>query len=417
MTTSRLIQRLRAHWILVSVAALLLAAYAAAGFFLVPRVARSQIESFVAETLHRRISIGDIRFNPFTLEASIAELKLTEADGAPLLAFGHLRVNAEVASLWTRGVVFKEIELAAPDVDVIIAPDGSLNLARLVPPAAPPQDKPKADAELLRVHIGRLAVSDGRVGFQDRTRPHAFSTALTPIGFSLNDFRTDIGHRNGYSFRAATKAGEKLEWAGAFTVQPLGSTGTFGLSDLRLATLDDYLEDDLPVKLASGTVTLRGSYDFDLQPLALEVTLPSINVRDLSLAERGSAAKAPVVVPQIDVQNLAFSLSRRDVGVQRLDVRGARIDVARERDGSISLARLAKVSPSPKESSANPSPWTIHADVIALDGATVLAEDRTTSPPARMRLTPIGVAINDWTTAPKARPRWTCGSESTAAGS
>src|SRR5580765_4853010 len=208
MMASRLIQSLRAHWILVSFAALLLAAYAAAGFFLVPRVARSQIEGFVTETLHRRISIGDIRFNPFTLEASIAELKLTEADGAPLLAFGRLRVNAEIASLWRRGVVFKEIELVAPEVEVVIAPDGSLNLARLAPPAAPPQDKPKADDGLLRLHIGRLAVSDGRLGFQDRTRAHPFSTALTPIGFSLTDFRTDIGHRNGYSFTAATKAGE-----------------------------------------------------------------------------------------------------------------------------------------------------------------------------------------------------------------
>jgi uncharacterized protein involved in outer membrane biogenesis len=400
--------RPRTRWILLGVSALVLAGYAAAGFFVVPRVARSQIESFVAETLHRRIALGEIAFNPFTLEANISDLKLTEADGAPLISFRHLRINAELASLWRRGVVFKEIELVAPEVEVVIAPDGSLNLARLAPPAGPRQDKPKADDGLLRLHIGRLAVSDGRVGFQDGTRAHPFSTALTPIGFSLTDFRTDVGHRNGYSFTAATKAGEKLEWTGAFTVQPLGSTGTFGLSDLRLATLDDYLEGDLPVKLASGTVTLRGSYDFDLQPLSLEVTLPSINVRDLSLAERGSAAKAPVVVPQIDVQNVAFSLSRRDVGVQRLDVRGAHIDLLRERNGSINLTRLVKTSPA--SSPAKPAeqaalPWTIHADVIALDGATVVAEDRTTSPPARMRLTPIGVAINDWTTAPKARPK------------
>ena len=404
--TSRLMQRLRAHWILVSVAALLLAAYAAAGFLLVPYVARSQIERFVAETLHRKVSLGDISFNPFTLEASIGELKLTEADGAPLLSFRHLRVNAEMASLWRRGLVFKEIELVAPDVEVIVARDGSVNLARLAPPAGPQEDKPKADDQPLRVHIGRLAVADGRLGFQDRARPRPFSAALTPIGFSLNDFRTDIGHRNEYSFAAATRAGEKLEWAGAFTVQPLGSTGTFGLSDLRLATLDAYLEHNLPMKLASGTVQLRGSYDFDLQPLSLEVKLPSISVRDVSIAERGVAANAPVVIPQIDVQNLAFSLSRRDVGVQRLDVRGARIDVARERDGSISLARLAKVPPSPAQASNSPSaPWTIHADVIALDEASVFAEDRTTSPPARMKLAPIAFAINDWSTAPKARPK------------
>src|SRR6185369_8680350 len=230
--------RARTRWILLSVSAFLIGAYAAAGFFVVPRVARSQIEAFVAGTLQRKIELGEIRFNPFTLEANISDLKLTEADGAPLIAFRHLLVNAEVASLWRRGVVLKELELTAPDVDVIIAPDGSVNLARLAPPAGPAPDKRKADERPLRVHIGRLAVVDGRIGFQDQTHKHPFSAALAPIRFALTDFRTDVGHSNAYSFSGATRAAEKVEWAGAFTVQPLGSSGTFAVTDLRLATLD-----------------------------------------------------------------------------------------------------------------------------------------------------------------------------------
>jgi hypothetical protein len=406
--------RPRTRWILLGVSVFLLAAYALAGFFVVPRVARSQIEAFVSETLHRRIELGEIRFNPFTLEANISDLKLTEADGAPLIAFRHLLVNAEVASLWRRGVVLKELELLAPDVDVIIAPDGSVNLARLAPPAAPAPDKPMGDERPLRVHIGRLAVIDGRIGFQDQTHAHPFSAALTPIRFSLTDFRTDVGHSNAYSFSGATRAAEKVEWAGAFTVQPLGSSGTFALTDLRLATLDAYLEDNLPLKLASGTAQLRGSYQFDLQPLSLEIALPTVNVRELSLAERGATSAAPVVIPEIDLDSLAFSLSRRDVGVKRLGVRGAHVDVVREPDGSINLARLAKSSPasSPekpakdkpeKPATDSGSAWTIHADVIALEEATLAAEDRTTSPPARMRLTPIAVTVNDWSTASNAR--------------
>src|ERR1051325_4549753 len=101
--------RPRTRWILLGVSAVLVAGYAAAGFFVVPRVARSQIEAFVTGKLHRRISLGEIRFNPFTFEANIAELKLAEADGAPLVAFRHLKVNAELASLWHRGVVLEEL--------------------------------------------------------------------------------------------------------------------------------------------------------------------------------------------------------------------------------------------------------------------------------------------------------------------
>jgi len=398
--------RARTRWILLGVSAFLVGAYAAAGFFVVPRVARSQIEAFVAGTLQRKIELGEIRFNPFTLEANISDLKLTEADGAPLLSFRHLLVNAELASLWRRGVVLKELELTAPDVDVIIGPDGGVNLARLAASAAPAPDKPKGDERPLRVHIGRLAVVDGRIGFQDQTHAHPFSAALAPIRFSLTDFRTDVGHSNAYSFSGATRAAEKVEWAGAFTVQPLGSSGTFAVTDLRLATLDAYLEDNLPLKLASGTAQLRGSYQFDLQPLSLEVGLPSVNVRELALAERGATSAAPVVIPGIDLDSLAFSLSRRDVGVKRLGVRGAHVDVVREPDGSLNLARLAKPSSSQTASTKDASaPWTIHADVIALEEATVAAEDRTTSPPARLRLTPIAATVNDWSTASGARPK------------
>ena len=400
---NKLVARLRARRILLGVSALLLAAYAAAGFFLVPHVARSQIEAAVAETLERRIQIGEIRFNPFTLAATIIDLKLTEADGAPLVSFRSLYVNAELASLWRRGVVFKEIDLDAPDIEVIVAPDGSLNLARLAPPAAPAQDKPKTDEAPLRVHIGRFSVEDGRIGVQDRSLAQPFSVAFTPIRFSLRDFRTDVGHSNEYSFTTSSRIGARLEWSGAFTVQPLGSSGTFSVADLRLAALDDYLEDKLPAEMVSGSLQFRGSYKFELNPLSLEVALPSIGVRDLVLAERGVAATAPAALPEIDVQDVVLSLGKRAVGVRRVDVRGARIELVRERDGGINLARLGGGSPAPAESpKSSELPWTVHADVIALEGAVVAIEDRTTSPAARLLLTP-AVTINGFTTARDSR--------------
>src|SRR5262249_27084268 len=173
------------------------------------------------------------------------------------------------------------------------------------------------------------------------------------------------------------------------------------------------LEDTLPTKLASGTVQLGGSYQFDLQPLALEIALPSVKVRDLSIAERGAATAAPVVIPQIDLDSLAFSLSRRDVGVKRLEVRGAHVDLVREADGSINLARLGKTLPSAspekpaneKPASDSGTPWTVHADVLSLEEATLAWEDRTTLPPARLRLTPIAVTVNDWSTARDSRQK------------
>jgi uncharacterized protein involved in outer membrane biogenesis len=171
----------RSHKWLAAIAAVLLLAYALAGFFLVPRLARTQLESFVAEKLQRRISIGEIRFNPFTLAADIDDLKLGEADGAPLLAFRHLRVDAELASLWRLGIVLKEVAFTAPEVDVVVAPDGSVNLARLIPPAPAAAPAAEESAAPLRVTIASLSVTDGRVGVQDLSLAPPFRAAFTPI--------------------------------------------------------------------------------------------------------------------------------------------------------------------------------------------------------------------------------------------
>ncbi|HYX65922.1 MAG TPA: DUF748 domain-containing protein [Burkholderiales bacterium] len=394
----------RSHKWLAAIAAVLLLAYALAGFFLVPRLARTQLESFVAEKLQRRISIGEIRFNPFTLAADIDDLKLGEADGAPLLAFRHLRVDAELASLWRLGIVLKEVAFTAPEVDVVVAPDGSVNLARLIPPAPAAAPAAEESAAPLRVTIASLSVTDGRVGVQDLSLAPPFRAAFTPIRFSLTDFSTELGHRNAYSFRGTSAIGARLEWDGEFTLQPLGSSGRFRIGDLHLAALDRYLESRLPVEVVSGSAELNGEYRFRLQPLSLEVALPAVGVRDLALAERGVAAPPPLTLPQIDVQQLAFSLERREVSLQRLAVRGAHVELARERDGSFNLARLVPPpAPAPADAQRDARPWSARVETFAIEAATLLAQDRSVSPAAQLHLAPIDITVGGWSTLPGTR--------------
>ena len=112
---------LRAHRTLAGSLVLLLLAYAIAGFFVVPRVARSQIEAFVTEKLQRRITIGEIR-------QGIEELRRRSAERAVLLdrwlaGLGQfyedrlLYVDGDVAEEWGR----LQAGRRAPVVDALIA--------------------------------------------------------------------------------------------------------------------------------------------------------------------------------------------------------------------------------------------------------------------------------------------------------
>ncbi len=429
LLTAPLMALIKLHWIALCIAAGALLFYTLAGFFLVPYIARSQIESYVTQTLHRQVSIGEIRFNPFFLDASISDFRLQEADGSPLVSFRHLYVNAQLASLWRRGAILKEVQLSEPNIELIVAQDASVNLAKLFPPSA--EAEAEAPSEPTPVRIGSLSVRSGRLGVTDFAPAKPFHGEIMPIRFALNDFRTDADFANAYDFSGTTTRGEQLAWTGEFTVQPLGSTGRFSIDGLKISSTESYANEMLPFRLTSGEADLAGTYRFALDPaFALDVTLPTVQVRDLALAERTGDAAAPVLLPAIDVQQVQFSYDKRDVGVKLVEVKDARIDLALERDGSVSLMRLLGESATPtptlpraaeegaeKKAPTTTSPpppagegqgggeseWRVHVDSIHLGNATLTAEDRSVEPATKFELAPVQLTLDNWSTDENAK--------------
>src|SRR5262245_4309213 len=124
---------LRLYRRLVIALALLIGVYAAGGFWLVPFIARSAIEKYVVRDLGRRLAIKEITFNPFTLTAEITGFALAEADNTPIASFDLLRVNAQLSSIVYRAWTFAEVRLERPNLNTLIAEDGTLNLSKLQP--------------------------------------------------------------------------------------------------------------------------------------------------------------------------------------------------------------------------------------------------------------------------------------------
>ena len=192
--------RYRRYLIGLAILLVLVAAYAAAGFLAVPYFARKAAVDFVRTHYGRALTIGEVRCNPFTLTLDVSGLALPDADGRPLLAFEHLHVRLQLASLWRLGPSFRDILLEQPYVRAVIRPDGELNLADLgkgFPPSPPEaQKKPAAPP---RLFIQRVAVLGGTAVFEDRTRPTPFSAEFKPIVFELRDFSTRAGSSTRYA--------------------------------------------------------------------------------------------------------------------------------------------------------------------------------------------------------------------------
>src|SRR5690348_16041459 len=140
-----LLATLALHRLALGIAAALLIVYALVGFLWVPHLLRVNAQKYVSEQLGRGLALGDVSFNPFTFRLSIGNVVLSEKSGDAIASLQRLVVNAELASIWQRAVVLKEVELNAPAVNLVIQRDGSINLSHLIPPkseSAPATNEP-----------------------------------------------------------------------------------------------------------------------------------------------------------------------------------------------------------------------------------------------------------------------------------
>ena len=209
-----------------------LATYAAAGFWLAPRILRSQAADYVREQLGKQLSLGEIRTNPFTFELEVEDLAIGDGK-APMVSLKHGYADFQIASLWSKAWTFRALTLEAPFARAIIRPDGSLNLAELAP-------KEKSEGPPPEVFIADLRVTRGVLNFSDQSRRLRPEKVLSPIAFALRDFHTS-SEGGGFNFSAASSQGERFDWQGHVSMQPVASDGHFKISALRARTGSEFI--------------------------------------------------------------------------------------------------------------------------------------------------------------------------------
>jgi hypothetical protein len=414
--------RYRRYLIGLAIVLVLVGAYAAAGFLAVPYFARKSAVSFVRTHYGRTLSVGEIRFNPFTLTLDVRRVALPDADGHRLLSFERLRVALQLASIWRLGPSFGDIRLEQPYVRAVIRPGGELNLADLgkgFPPTPPaPPEAQKKPAPPPRLYIRRLAVLAGTVVFEDHTKPTPFRAELKPIVFELRDFSTRSATGDGYALEAASPEGERLMWNGTVRLAPLASRGVFEVANLKARTVWNYLRDTLPLEIAAGTIAVKGDYEFGGAPgpMTLAVDVHNTTVTGLGVRPKGGTENY-IEVARIAVEETRLDLSKHSVNVAKVVLSGGDIKAWLEGEGRrlnllelIGTAPAADAAPTPpptasgatRSGAAGASAWTLSVPDVSAEGFKVSAEDRAVNPAAELTLAPLNVHVRGFNTAPEA---------------
>jgi hypothetical protein len=364
--------------------------YALAGGWALPWLIKSQVPKFVETELERKASIGDVSFNPFTLRLEAKDVRLTEADGAPLFGVGALAVEMQWRSLVRRAWSLAEIRVTAPSLRLAISPDGKFNIAQLME-TLDKRKKDDSDSGMPRLIIEHFALEQGKVEMHDR---HAgYNDTFAPIAFELNHLSTLPDENGDYTLSADAGLGGKLRWKGAAALNPIGGSGMLSLENVALPGMSTYLKSFMRVVVGDGRLSAKLPYRFAYKNGKLDASLAgaSLALNDLAVQHAGVAAPF-VKLKSLDVSGVGVDLGQRSVDVGGLNLTGGALALRRDAQGRIDLANLM-VPPSASAPASAPAPaavakpapkeeggWKVRFKQIGLDDIAVNALDETASP-------------------------------------
>lgn len=388
------------------------AAYFLLGWFAFGPLAKWGAEKFIRDKTGHALRLASAEFDPLALSLTVRDLRLTEPDGKPLLAFDSLFVDFEAASLFRWAYTFDAVRLAGPKARVELKPDGTLNWMPFIEALKDKEDD--GDKPLPRLLIRVADLSKGRVEFVDRKVSGGFETQLDPIDFDLVDLSTLPDDKGDYTLSTRTRLGARIRWKGELGLNPILATGDLAVSDIHLDRLWPYLKKGLRMAAPTGRAGIGLNYrlGYSDKHWSLNVAKLAAEVRDLTL--KGQDDENPALtLGLVRLGPASFDLDRRELVIPEIAIDGGRIELARRADGRMNVQDwfAANESPTPgggrlpkidgagaglgRQSAARaatgkaapPRPWRVTLQRLALDNVAAGFTDDTF-------VTPLGAEID-----------------------
>src|SRR5690606_18663662 len=194
--------------------------YTAAGFLLVPWLAREQLLGYLRDDRGLRAELGQVSFNPYLFQLRLQDLAVGRRDGALLLALREGFVDFDPSWL-LRGIWrVRTLRLDAPVLELERDADGDWNVAALLPPPRAEDQPEEPPAAMPQISVGEITLSGGRLGYAEPGRAPAFRQQLMPIELHATELATLPDARGDYRLTLGIAGGE-LSLTGSAGLAPV----------------------------------------------------------------------------------------------------------------------------------------------------------------------------------------------------
>ncbi|HEY7586919.1 MAG TPA: DUF748 domain-containing protein [Candidatus Deferrimicrobiaceae bacterium] len=279
-------------------------------------------------------------------DVKIRNFSVTDGNKAPVLRLPSLFVAIGSLEPLSKKAKLDNVVVTSPEVFIVREKSGNLNVLSLMPDGEGPSKagKPKGD---------------GKPGDEEKAEP-SFSVEVS--AFSL--------------------AGGKASYSDLSTPKPFEANAVL----------------DLAARYKQGT----GEAGEEALLSGLEA-----NVTSLRLRRRGEKEDF-INIPEIGVKGADIDLVKKSATVEEAATRKGVLDITREKDGTLDLAKLIPPSEAAAKKTAPPPPdWLVKVKKASLQQYTVKAVDRTPGDPVNVRVSPLDITADDLSTEKNARGKVT----------
>jgi uncharacterized protein involved in outer membrane biogenesis len=326
------------------VVAALLVLWAAAALY-VPPIVAAQIENAGAQHLGRRVAAGQVEFNPWTLELTLADVAVEGAapGAAPLLAVRRIRADVSAWSLLRLAPVIDALEIDAPMLHVRRTGEGRHDVDDVVERIAAAMADP--DDEPARFALHNIVLREGGADYVDEPLQATHRLRGVELGVPFISSLPSEREVTVEPRLAFTLDGSRFDSAAAAT--PFAERGN-GEARLRIDGFDvrpflGYLPRGLPVQLRAATLAADLRIAFEQRPtLSLNVS-GSVGASGIEVVD--ARAQELLRVGSIDVAIESLRPLERRVSLRRIALDAPHLMATRDAAGKVNLM-LAAEAPS-----------------------------------------------------------------------
>ena len=312
---------------------LLLAGFAA---LVLPGIVKSQAVRRVEAATGRKLAIGAISINPFTLTLRVRDVRLSERAGTEsFAAFSSARIALSPVALYRRAPVIAAARVTAPHLRIVRIGANRYNFSDLLKflPRHP------------RLAVNDLTVKNGSLDFIDRGLPVEKRQELSKVELNVPFITTMPYFADRYITPRLSGVlnGSPFKLEGRLRPFPRAAeaSATLEFKELSLPYYLAYLPAPPPVRVESGRISakLALSYRAARQENPELSLNGSLTLADLKLSDRTGAPFLALKRLDGDIARARFPAG--DFDLSALSADGLEVFLARDRKGVWSLGRLA----------------------------------------------------------------------------